>query len=286
MRHGIVFCILLALASRAPAQDSVKQRLDKSPRHHEWVEVKNGDRKVACFVVFPEVKDKATAVIVIHENKGLTDWVRGVADQVAEAGYIAVAPDCLSGMGSKGGNTDSFASAGDATKAIGKISQMPEQVTGDLNAAAEYALKLPACNGKLVAAGFCWGGGQTFRFATNRKDLKAAFVFYGPPPMNQSDLERIMCPVYGFYGGDDARINATIPKTTELMKEAGKKYEPVTYDGAGHGFMRAGEDPANEAAFQNTATDPETQKKHNSAADNKKAHDEGWDRWLKLLKSL
>lgn len=266
MRHGIVFCILLGLASRAPAQDSVKQRLDKSPRHHEWVEVKNGDRKVACFVVFPEVKDKATAVIVIHENKGLTDWVRGVADQVAEAGYIAVAPDCLSGMGPKGGNTDAFASAGDATKAIGKISQMPEQVTGDLNAAAEYALKLPACNGKLVAAGFCWGGGQTFRFATNRKDLKAAFVFYGPPPMNKSDLERIMCPVYGFYGGDDARINATIPKTVELMKEAGKKYEPVTYDGAGHGFMRAGEEAASGA--------------------NRDARNAGWERWKMVLKKI
>ena len=119
MRMGLVFCVLFGLAASAPAQDSVKQRLDKSPRHHEWVDVKNGDRKVACFVVFPEVKDKATAVIVIHENKGLTDWVRGVADQVAEAGYIAIAPDCLSGMGPKGGNTDSFPSEGEATKAIG-----------------------------------------------------------------------------------------------------------------------------------------------------------------------
>jgi carboxymethylenebutenolidase len=266
MRMGLVFSVLLGLASAAPAQDSVKERLDKSPRHHEWVEVKNGDRKVACFVVFPEVKDKATAVIVIHENKGLTDWVRGVADQLAEAGYIAVAPDCLSGMGPKGGNTDSFASAGDATKAIGKISQMPNQVTGDLNAAADYALSLKACNGKLAVCGYCWGGGQCFRFATNRKDLKAAFVFYGMTKLDKETVDRIQCPVYGFYGGNDARINESIPETTTLMKAAGKKYEPVTYDGAGHGFMRAGEEMASGA--------------------NRDARNAAWERWKMILKKL
>src|SRR6266700_6558047 len=198
MRKGLVFSILLGLASAAPAQDAVKQRLDKSPRHHEWVVVKNGDRDVHCFVVFPEVKDKATAVIVIHENKGLTDWVRGVADQVAEAGYIAVAPDMLSGLGPKKGNTDAFPSPDAATQVLYKLP--PDQVTGDLNAAADYAVKLKSCNGKLAAAGFCWGGGQSFRFATNRNDLKAACVFYGPPPMtkdgaiDRSAIERIACP--------------------------------------------------------------------------------------------
>src|SRR5438034_7613102 len=146
MKKLLATLLTIGLAVTVGAQDSVKQRLEKSPRHHEWVVVKNGQREVHCFVVFPEVKDKATAVLVIHENKGLTDWVRGVADQLAEAGYLAIAPDCLSGMGPKGGNTDSFPSEGEATKAIGKISQMPNQVTGDLNAAAEDALKLPACN--------------------------------------------------------------------------------------------------------------------------------------------
>lgn len=269
MRKILVFFTLFGFASAATAQD-VKQRLEKSPRHHEWVTVKNGDRKVACFLVFPEVKDKATAVVVIHENKGLTDWVRGVADQLAEAGYIAIAPDCLSGMGPKGGNTDSFANAGEATKAIGKISQMPEQVTGDLNAAADYVLSLKSCNGKLAVCGFCWGGGQTMRFATNRKDLQAAFVFYGMTPLTKQTVDRIQCPVYGFYGGDDNRINASIPETTELMKlmkASGKKYDPVIYEGAGHGFMRGGEDP------------------QGSEAD-RKARAAAWERWMTVLKGL
>jgi carboxymethylenebutenolidase len=203
-------------------------------------------------------------VLVIHENKGLTDWVRGVADQVAEAGYIAVAPDLLSGMGPKGGNTDAFDSTDAATRALGKLP--PEQVTADLNAVADHAKKIEAGNGKLAVAGFCWGGGQTFRFATNRDDLKAACVFYGPPP-GADGMARIKCPVYGFYGGMDARINASIPKAAASMKEAGKLYEPVTYEGAGHGFMRAGEDPSGSAA-------------------NRRAREEGWERWKKILKSI
>src|SRR5207237_2615505 len=130
-----VLLVLAGLAAPMAAQDFAKERLNKSPRHHEWVVVKNGQRDVQCFVVFPEVKNKATAVLVIHENKGLTDWVRGVADQLAEAGYIAVAPDMLSGMGPKGGNTDAFQSPDQATRALGKLK--PEGVTADLQAVAD-----------------------------------------------------------------------------------------------------------------------------------------------------
>ena len=139
----------------------------------------------------------------------------------------------------------------------------PDQVTADLNAAADYAAKIPASNGKLFVAGFCWGGGQSFLFATNRADLSAAFVFYGPPPDKEA-MARIKAPVYGFYGGNDARIDATIPATKDQMKEAGKTYEPVTYEGAGHGFMRAGEAP--------DASEP-----------NRKARTDAWERWKKLL---
>jgi carboxymethylenebutenolidase len=241
---------------------SQSQRLEKSPRHHEWVVVKNGEKSIHSFVVYPQKKDKATTVIVIHENKGLTDWVRSVADQLAETGYVAVAPDLLSGMGPKGGKTSDFPSADAATEAISKIS--PEQATADLNAVADYALKLPASNGKLTVSGFCWGGGQTFRFATNRSDLKAAYVFYGSFPYTKEDLKRISSPVYGFYGGNDARINATLPETQTLMKELGKTFDPVTYEGAEHGFMRKGEEPGASEA-------------------NKKAYDAAWDRWKKLL---
>jgi carboxymethylenebutenolidase len=265
MNRLFALSLILITAGPAAAQDWAKARLEKSPRHLEWVKVKNGGREVKCFIAFPEVKDKATAVVVIHEIFGLTDWVRGVADQLAEAGYIAIAPDLLSGMAPGGGGTAEIGS-GDAVR--GAIMKLPaDQVTADLNAAADYVGKLPACNGKVAVGGFCWGGGQTFRYATNNKNLKAAFAFYGTGPEKDEDIDKVSCPVYGFYGGNDARVNATIPKSTELMKKHGKSYDPVIYDGAGHGFMRAGEAPdANEA--------------------NKKARDQAWQRWKELLKKI
>ena len=245
------------------AQDWAKQTLEKSPRHSEWVEIKHDNRTVHAFVVYPETKQKAPVVIVIHEIFGLTDWARTVADRLAANGYIAIAPDLLSGMGPNGGRSSDFPSVDAAREVNSKLDSA--QVVADLNAVADYAKKLPASNGKLAVAGFCWGGKQAFNFATNRKDLAAAFVFYGSPP---DDFKSITAPVYGFYGGNDERINATIPATQEAMKKASKKYEPVTYEAAGHGFMRQGEDPSN--------TNPA----------NKKAHDEAWQRWLELLKKL
>jgi carboxymethylenebutenolidase len=249
-----------------PGQDWAKTRLDKSPRHQEWVQVKNGERTVHSFLVYPEVKNKALAVVVIHENRGLTDWVRSVADQLAEAGYIAIAPDLLSGMAPNGGRTSDFADGTAIGQAFAKLT--PEQITGDLNAVADYVKKLPAANGKLAVAGFCWGGRQTFLFATNRPDLAAALVFYGNGPDSAEPIARIKAPVHGFYGGNDARVNATIPKSLELMKTAGKTYDPVTYEGAGHGFMRAGEDPTN------------------TVEANKKARDQAWVRVKEILKKL
>jgi carboxymethylenebutenolidase len=246
----------------APVKPAWQERLDSSPRHHEWVDVKQGDRKVSCFVVFPEVKTKAPAVVVIHENKGLTGWVRSVADQLAEHGYVAIAPDLLSGAGPKGGNTDSFESVDAATKAIYALP--PEQVTKDLNAVADHVLKLEACNGKLFVGGFCWGGSQTFDFACKRKGLAAAFVFYGSAPKDTAQLANIECAVHGFYAENDERINSGLDATKEAMAKANKTYEPVIYAGAGHGFMRAGEEKdASEA--------------------NKKARTEAWARWKKLL---
>ncbi len=264
-RIAIITGAVVLAALNMQGQDWAKARLEKSPRHLEWVKVKNGDREVNSFIAFPEVKDKATAVVVIHEIFGLTDWVRGVADQLAEAGYIAIAPDLLSGKAPGGGGTAELGSGDAVRKAISSLS--PEQVTGDLKAAAAYLAKLPACNGKVAVAGFCWGGGQSFRFATNDKDLKAAFVFYGTGPEDADAIARIGCPVYGFYGGNDNRVNATIPKSEEAMKKAGKKYEPVTYEGAGHGFMRAGEAPDAKPA-------------------DKKAREEAWKRWKDALKKI
>jgi carboxymethylenebutenolidase len=251
---------LLGAAHTALAQDWAKAKLEKSPRHREWVTVKHDNRSVETFVVYPETKSKAPVVLVIHEIFGMTDWVQDLADQVAEAGYIAVVPDLLSGMAPNGGRSSDFPQ-GKATEAVSHLNA--DQVTADLNAAADYGKKLPASNGKLYVAGFCWGGGQTFRFATNRPDLSAAFVFYGPPP-DKDAMARIKASVYGFYAGEDARIDATLPDTVQNMKAAGKTFEPVTYEGAGHGFMRAGEAP--------DASEP-----------NKKARTEAWARWKSLL---
>jgi carboxymethylenebutenolidase len=261
MKRITLLCIVLLLAVQVvSAQDWARARLDKSPRHGEWVSIKHRNRTLEAFVVYPESKDKVPVVLVIHEIFGMTDWVQDLADQVAEAGYIAVAPDLLSGMGPDGGRTSSFP-PGKATEAVSHLD--PDQVSADLNAAADYGVKLPAANGRLFVAGFCWGGGQTFRFATNRSGISAAFVFYGPPPAPDA-MTRITAPVYGFYAGNDARIGATVPDAVQAMKAAGKTYEPVTYPGAGHGFMRAGEAP-------------------DASDDNRNAREESWARWNKLM---
>ena len=244
--------------------DWAKAKLAKSPRHGEWVSIKHGDRTVQAFVVYPEVKEKAPVVIVIHEIFGLSNWARSMADDLAAAGYIAIAPDLLSGMGPNGGGSDKFPDQDATVKAVSVLDAAV--VTADLNAAADYGKKLPAANGKLAVMGFCWGGGKSFAFATHRQDLNAAFVFYGPGP-DASAIASIHAPVYGFYAGNDARIGATIPATTDAMKAAGKKYEPVTYDGAGHGFMRAGEAP-------------------DASPANAKAREEGLKRLTDLLKSM
>jgi carboxymethylenebutenolidase len=286
-----------AEAEAIETQDWAKQRLAKSPRHQEWVKVKNGNREVSSFVVYPEAKKKATAVIVIHEIFGMSDWVQSLTDQLAEAGYIAIAPDLLSGMGPNGGGTSALAAVD--SNAIGKaIRELPpDQITADLNAVADYVSKLPAANGKVVVTGYCWGGSESFRFATNRPTLKAAFVFYGSAPTvnngpDKTALGRITAPVYGFYAENDMRINATVPATTEAMKELGKKYDPVTYAGAGHGFMRAGDGP--EPKAPEIKGDKEADDKAKEAYQkalvaykaNKKARDDAWTRWNKILEGI
>ena len=269
------------LATAASAQDWAKANLAKSSRHGEYVTINEpGGRQLNAWVVYPEVKDKAPVVVMIHEIFGQSDWAREMADEVAGAGYIVVEPDLLSGFGpttaasaaaepqqtadhshmqmpstagaayapAHPGGTSAFPDQSAVTRAVSSLPN--DQVMADLDAAADYGKKLPAANGKLYVEGFCWGGGKSFLVATHRHDLSAAFVFYGPPPPVEA-MKNINAPVYGFYAGNDARITATIPKTQDDMKAAGKTYDPVTYDGAGHGFMRAGEAPDANAA--NTA---------------------------------
>src|SRR6185437_2985349 len=244
----LAVCALVLAVPSLSAQDWAKQKLDKSPRHQQWVNVKSGNRTVQAFIVYPEVSRKAPVIVMIHEIFGMTDWVRSMADDLAAQGYIVIAPDLLSGTGPNGGGSSAYPDQDARVKAVSMLSN--EQVMADLNAAADYAQKLPAANGKLAVIGFCWGGGKSFLFATERHDLSAAFVFYGPPP---KDLAAITAPVYGFYAGNDARISATVPQTKKDMKAAGKKYDAVIYPGAGHGFMRAGEDPGNTNPANTTA---------------------------------
>jgi carboxymethylenebutenolidase len=231
--------------SSLSAQDWARKMVDQSPRRREWISVKHDGRSVESAVSYPQSRDKAPAMVVIHEIFGMTDWVENVADEFAEAGFIAVAPDLLSGMAPNGGRTKDFPPAegggfGPVGQAIGKLP--PDQITADLNAVVDYCRSLKACNGKVCVVGFSWGGSQAFRLATNRKDLSASFVFYGGAPAPES-MASIQAPVYGFYAGTDARINSALPQTQEQMKTAGKFYEMVTYEGAAHGFMRSGEQP-------------------------------------------
>jgi carboxymethylenebutenolidase len=256
--------LLLSLAAvSGHSQDWAKTRLEASPRHHEYAALKDGNRTVQAFVVYPEVKGKASVVILIHEIFGLTDWAKEMADELAAQGFIVVAPDLLSGFGPNGSGSSGFPSQDAAVKAVSALD--PEVVTADLDAAADYGKHLPAANGKIATVGFCWGGGKSFAFSTQRKDLSAAFVFYGQGP---ADVTSITAPIYGFYAGNDARIGATLPATTAAMKAAGKTYEPVTYDDAGHGFMRAGEDPTN------------------TVPGNKTAREQGFARLIKLLNAM
>ena len=240
-------------AASLVAQDWARQAVDKSPRRREWVSVKHDARSVESFVAYPQSPGKAPAMVVIHEIFGMTDWVESVTDEFAAAGYVAIAPDLLSGMGPNGGRTKDIPANG-VGAAIGKLP--PDQITADLNAVADYVQKLPACNGKVCVVGFSWGGGQSFRFATNRKDLSAAFVCYGTGPAPEA-IPNIQAPVYGFYAGADERVDASIPATQAQMKSAGKFFETAIYEGAAHGFMRAGAQP--------DATDP-----------NKKARAAAW----------
>ncbi|HET6325532.1 MAG TPA: dienelactone hydrolase family protein [Planctomycetaceae bacterium] len=252
MRRMFVLAAVCGLSvSSAFAQDWAKAKLDKSPRHGEYVEIKAGRRNLQAFVAYPEVAHKATVVLVVYEIFGLTDWAKLAVDEFAAAGYIAIAPDFLSG----GGNT------GEARRAVSGLPE--EQVMGDLDAAFRYAKSLPAANGKVVVAGFCWGGGMAFSYAAHRKDLSGAFVFYGRPPQ-QKQISELHCPVYGFYAEKDARITTTVDQTKKFAENAGKKYDTVIYHGAGHGFMRMGEQPG-------------------ALPDNAKARNEAWQRLKELL---
>lgn len=221
---------------------TVAERLAHSPRHGEWVTIAAGSPdSLHAYVVYPERSTRAPVVVVVHEIFGLSTWVRGVADQLAAEGYIAIAPDLLTGKGTRQGDTLSF---DEARRLIAGL--QPAEVQRDLQAAARYAMALPAALPRYGIVGFCWGGGISFAHAVESpQGLGAAVVYYGTSPAT-SALTRVRVPVLGLYGGNDARVDATIPPADSAMKAMGKSYDPHVFRGAGHGFLRAQEvSPAN-----------------------------------------
>ena len=215
----------------------VKKQLASSPRKSEWVSIKaNGPTPIKSFVVYPEHKDKAPVVIVVMEIFGLTDWIRGVADQLAKEGFIAIAPDFLSGMGPNGTGSAELGEEG-ARGVIGKVTD--DDKVRILNDVRAYALALPQANGKVGIVGFCWGGGTAFLYARKQPALNAAVSYYGPMPNDPAEFANTKAPVLGLYAGNDARVDANIPVAKDGMAKAGATYDPHVFDGAGHGFLRA-----------------------------------------------
>ncbi len=250
-----LFTLLAGAAPAAAAQglpageDAAVARLNASPRHGEWITYDaGGGDSVKAWVVYPERSDKAPVVVVIHEIFGLTDWIRSVADQLAAEGFIAIAPDLLSGKGPNGGGSASV----DRQGAIALIQGLkPAEVNRRLQAAAAYAAALPAARDAAASVGFCWGGTKSFALATAWPGLRGAVVYYGTPPDSEG-MARIQAPVTGFYGGDDARVTSTVAPAREAMRQLGKSYTAEVFDGAGHGFLRdqAGRNGANLKAAQ------------------------------------
>ena len=268
MKKLTIALFLMLLSASVAAQDYAVKQLENSPRHHEWVELNSNDRVLHNFVAYPERADKAPVVIVIHENRGLNDWAMSFADQLAEKGFIAIAPDLISNTQEGYERTSDFPGSNAARDAIYALD--PDFVTRDLTKVLEYAKKIPSGNGTISVAGFCWGGSQSFRFATNAGiGIKAAFVFYGTGPDEKEPYSNIRVPVYGFYGGNDNRVNATIDFSEDVMSSLNKTYKYEIYPGAGHAYMRSGDDPGADAENPN-----------------KQARDASWKRLVKLLNNL
>jgi len=227
-----------AKGSGLPAsQDSAARVLETSPRHGEFVDVAlpSGGTPIRTWVVYPERKDKAGVVIVIQEIFGLSDWIRAVADQLAADGFIAIAPDMISGLGPGGGGTDSVASRDEVVKLTRELT--PEMVRERIDAMRGYGVKLPAANGKVATIGFCWGGARSFAYAAADPPPTAAVVYYGSAP-DSATLQAVRAPVLGNFGSDDARVNATIEPAAATLKKLGRNFEAHYYEGAGHGFLR------------------------------------------------
>ncbi|MDP9113704.1 MAG: dienelactone hydrolase family protein [Acidobacteriota bacterium] len=208
--------------------------LKNSKLHREFIDIPFGNGKLHTWVEYPEGGGKAPIVIVMQHGPGLDEWQRALADQLALQGFIAIAPDLHSGLGPNGGNYDSFQGADEVMRATARLTA--DYMFNRYKAARDWGMKLPRANGKSASIGFCLGGSNSLRFASEIQDLNAAVVFYGTPP-NQEMLAKIKAPVLAFYGDDDARVTATMAPTEAAMRAAGKSFEAHSYPHATHGFV-------------------------------------------------
>ncbi len=238
---GIIFVLFyLVILVPVAAQDFARKQLDKSPRKHEWIKVKaSQDREIKCFVAYPEEEENTQALLLIHGKTGLTDWIRSFADQVAAEGYLAIVPDLLSGFSEKYHSTNDFSGPEEIRNAIYRLEG--DQVDLDLDSVFNYVQKMPICNGGISVVGFSWGGAQCFRYASRNNKMKTALVFYGTPPKVTYAYKSIEVPVYGFYGGADKSVVATISTAKTIMEGNNKFYEAIVYPSAEHSYMLLGE---------------------------------------------
>lgn len=245
LKHTSFAAVVVAFAAAAqeiavaPGGGEAEERLEQSPRHGEFVklDLPGTDVKLDTWVVYPERSDKAPAVIVVHEIMGLTDWVRAVADHLASQGFIALAPDMISGK----------ENTGNVTAVVRALED--EEIVERLDIVFDYAKSIPSCTGKVGITGFCWGGAVSFLYAAHQPELAASVPYYGTAP-DAEDLAQVEAPILAHYAEDDARVNVTLEPAEVALKEHGKSFEHHTYDGAGHGFLRAqeGRDGANRGA--------------------------------------
>lgn len=240
-----------ATGTAVPASAAtVADRLAKSPRHGEYVMIRSGPSdSVRAWVVYPQRSGKAPVVVVVHEIFGLSSWVRGVADQLAADGFIAIAPDLLTGKVPLAPGADTIAAQA-ASAAIRSLRS--EDVQRQIAAVGQYGMSLPAAEKRYGVVGFCWGGTASFNTAvTSPAGQGAAVVYYGSSPAIAT-LANVKIPVLGLYGSEDARVGATVPPADSAMKALGKRFEHRTFAGAGHGFLRQqeGQNGANLTAAQ------------------------------------
>jgi len=262
----LLSALFLAAAVIAPAQDWAKAKLDKSPRHPEWVKVKHGDREVNCFIVYPEVKDKAPAIVLIHEIFGLTDWARSMADELAAEGYIVIAPDLLWGSGDQwrhGGTHQERRNVGKASKACRRPDHGRPERRGGVRGEAGCVQRQGG------GRGFCWGGGQSFRLATEtNKDGQGGVCILWYRPHRRTAWPRSIVRCTAFMRRNDARVTATVPKATEGMKRRGRRMSRSSMMARVIGFMRAGK--IRGTRMRRT----------------RKARDEAFKRWLEVMQKI